>query len=127
MRVGELMTTDPVTTTVDTPLKEAARLMLTHRISGLPVVDAAGTLIGIVTEGDIVHQESAKPVETSLGCFARKRPLFLRPTYTADDLRLGLTRHRGRRPDLAMARPASNQEAEHPEDHQRAIGLAAFV
>lgn len=40
VRVGELMTTDPVTTTVDTPLKEAARLMLTHRISGLPVVDA---------------------------------------------------------------------------------------
>ena len=60
VRVRELMTTDPVTTTADTSLKEAARLMLTHRISGLPVVDAAGTLIGIVTEGDIVHQESRK-------------------------------------------------------------------
>lgn len=60
MRVRELMTTDPVTTTADTPLKEVARVMLTRRISGLPVVDAAGTLIGIVTEGDIVHQESRK-------------------------------------------------------------------
>ncbi len=60
MRVRELMTADPVTTTADTPLKEVARVMLTRRISCLPVVDAAGTLIGIVTEGDIVHQESRK-------------------------------------------------------------------
>lgn len=57
MKVRDLMTTDPITTTPETPLKEAARLMVRHKVSGLPVV-AGGKVVGIVTEGDFLRQEA---------------------------------------------------------------------
>ena len=57
MKVRDLMTTNPITTTPDTPLKEAARLMVRHKVSGLPVV-SGGKVVGIVTEGDFLRQEA---------------------------------------------------------------------
>jgi len=53
IRVKEVMTTDVVTTEADTPLIEAAKLMLARKIGCLPVVER-GKLVGIVTEGDFV-------------------------------------------------------------------------
>jgi len=58
MRVRDIMTTDPIRVSADTLLKQAARLMVRHHVSGLPVVDADGGLIGIVTEGDFLRQEA---------------------------------------------------------------------
>ena len=55
MKVRDLMTTEPVTTTPDTSLKEAARLMVEHKVSGLPVV-SDGKVVGMVTEGDFLRQ-----------------------------------------------------------------------
>jgi CBS domain-containing protein len=43
----------------DAPVEEAARVMLQHRISGLPVVDDNGDLIGMVTEGDLLRREAS--------------------------------------------------------------------
>ena len=60
MKVRDIMTTDPVRVTGDTRLKEAARLMVQHRVSGLPVVDEAGKLIGIVSEGDFIRREAGR-------------------------------------------------------------------
>ncbi len=57
MKVIDLMTSDVVTVRPETPLKEAARLMVASRVSGLPVTDAGGTLVGIITEGDFLHRE----------------------------------------------------------------------
>lgn len=57
MKVRDLMTTDPITTTPDTLLKDAARLMVQAKVSGLPVV-RDGELVGIVTEGDFLRQEA---------------------------------------------------------------------
>jgi CBS domain-containing protein len=57
MKVRDLMTTDPVTTTPDSSLKEAARLMVRNQVSGLPVMDGE-RLVGIVTEGDYLRQEA---------------------------------------------------------------------
>jgi len=54
LAVKDVMTTDPVTTTSDTPLAEAARLMLERKIGCLPVVDD-GKLVGILTESDFVQ------------------------------------------------------------------------
>ena len=51
--VKEIMTTDVVTTTPDTPLRQAAELMCDKKIGCLPVVDD-GSLVGILTEGDFV-------------------------------------------------------------------------
>ncbi|MBM3694655.1 MAG: CBS domain-containing protein [Actinobacteria bacterium] len=60
MKVRDIMTTDPVKVTGETSLKEAARLMVGHRVSGLPVVDGGGRLIGIVSEGDFIRQEAGR-------------------------------------------------------------------
>ena len=46
--VGQLMTNDPVLVTADMPLADAAAIMEFYRISGLPVVDADGVLVGVV-------------------------------------------------------------------------------
>jgi CBS domain-containing protein len=58
MRVRDIMTTDPIRVGPDTLLKEAARLMVRHQVSGLPVVDESGNLVGMVTEGDFLRQEA---------------------------------------------------------------------
>jgi CBS domain-containing protein len=51
--VERIMTPDPVTIHPQQTVGEAARTMLENRISGLPVVDEDGRLIGIITESDI--------------------------------------------------------------------------
>lgn len=53
----DLMTRDVVTVASDTTVQELARLLLEHKISGLPVVDKEGRIIGIVSEGDLVYQD----------------------------------------------------------------------
>src|SRR5579872_542157 len=53
LAVKEVMTSEVITTTPDTPLAEAARLLVERKIGCLPVVEA-GRLVGIITEGDFV-------------------------------------------------------------------------
>ncbi len=57
MKVLDLMTTEVATVGVDTALKEAARIMVRARVSGLPVTNDEGVLVGIITEGDFLHRE----------------------------------------------------------------------
>lgn len=56
MRAKDVMSRDVVTVSPDETVLHAVRLMLQRRFSGLPVVDAAGTLVGIVTEGDFLRR-----------------------------------------------------------------------
>ena len=56
MRAADIMTPRVVTISTEASIAEAIRLMLQNRISGLPVVDAAGNLAGIVTEGDFLRR-----------------------------------------------------------------------
>ncbi len=58
MRVLDIMTIDVITTTASTYLKEAARMMVGAGVSGLPVVDESGTLVGIITEADFLEREA---------------------------------------------------------------------
>ncbi len=53
LKVGKIMTSDPVSIGPDSTIGEAARTMLEHRVSGLPVVDSDNKLLGIITESDI--------------------------------------------------------------------------
>jgi acetoin utilization protein AcuB len=53
LRVDEIMTLHPITTSANSTIGEAARLMLDHKVSGLPVVDEVGGVVGIITESDI--------------------------------------------------------------------------
>ena len=52
--VREIMDRDPVTVAPDTGVEEVVRLLQEHELPGLPVVDAAGRCVGIVTEADLV-------------------------------------------------------------------------
>jgi len=56
MRVKDVMTPNVICIGADEPVLKAARLMLQNRISGLPVVDKEGELVGMVTEGDFLRR-----------------------------------------------------------------------
>ena len=56
MNVGDVMTRQVISVERNAPIQHAIRLMLQHRISGLPVVDSDGKLVGIVTEGDFLRR-----------------------------------------------------------------------
>ncbi|HEX9093075.1 MAG TPA: CBS domain-containing protein [Coriobacteriia bacterium] len=51
------MTPEPVTVSPDMTVTDAAHLMVDRRIGALPVVDADGALVGLVTEGDLIMQD----------------------------------------------------------------------
>jgi CBS domain-containing protein len=56
MKAMDVMTREVVSIAPDASVMQAVRLMLQHRISGLPVVDASGNLQGVVTEGDFLRR-----------------------------------------------------------------------
>jgi CBS domain-containing protein len=53
LTAAQVMTHNPYTVTADTPIQHAAPIMLGRKISGLPVVDAEGKPIGMITESDV--------------------------------------------------------------------------
>lgn len=53
----DIMTPEPVTVSPDMTVTDAAHLMVDRRIGALPVVDADGALVGLVTEGDLIMQD----------------------------------------------------------------------
>ena len=69
MKAGDVMTRKVVSISLDASIAEMAKLILENRISGLPVVDDRGDLVGIVTEGDCLRR-----AETGT---QRKRPRWL--------------------------------------------------
>ncbi|MDY6805723.1 MAG: CBS domain-containing protein [Cyanobacteriota bacterium] len=56
--VGDLMSKELILATPEMPLKEAIQVLAERRISGLPVVDKAGKLVGIISETDLMWQET---------------------------------------------------------------------
>jgi CBS domain-containing protein len=69
MKAGDIMTGRVITISPDATVLEAIDLMTKNHISGLPVIDASGALVGMVTEGDFLRR-----AETGT---ARKRPRWL--------------------------------------------------
>lgn len=61
MRAREMMSTPVVTVRPDTPLKAVAEAMAAHRVSGVPVVDGDGRLVGIVAESDFLTKMEDGP------------------------------------------------------------------
>jgi CBS domain-containing protein len=62
MLVKEIMTADPITVTEEMEVVEAAQILLDKRINGVPVVDAAGRLVGILCQSDIIAQQKQLPI-----------------------------------------------------------------
>jgi CBS domain-containing protein len=56
MNASDIMTTEVVTVTEQTPVREVVKILLARRISGAPVVDADGRVIGLVSEGDLLRR-----------------------------------------------------------------------
>jgi len=79
--VGDVMTRRVLSVRPDTPLKEVARLLVDHRISGLPVVDEEGKVLGVVSEADLLVKEQdpdalpRRPFEWIFGKSAEAREM----------------------------------------------------
>ncbi|MBI5462043.1 MAG: CBS domain-containing protein [Gammaproteobacteria bacterium] len=92
LRIGNLMSRSVVTITPDTSLAEAAHLLVTHRISGLPVVDAQQHLLGVITEADFLRAmgvPSHHPTHSlwqTLEAMFTHQPEIREPTGTVADL-----------------------------------------
>lgn len=56
MNAGDVMVHDVVTIAPDTPVLRIVQLLLARGISGVPVVDDEGALVGVVSEGDLLHR-----------------------------------------------------------------------
>ncbi|RZF28966.1 CBS domain-containing protein [Paraburkholderia sp. UYCP14C] len=56
MQASDIMTTQVISIAPDRSVFDAAKLLADNRISGMPVVDAAGSVIGIVSEGDLLRR-----------------------------------------------------------------------
>lgn len=69
MKASDVMTGDVISVDPDSSILQAVRLMLQKHISGLPVIDGAGNLVGIVTEGDFLRRTETKT--------QRRRPRWL--------------------------------------------------
>jgi CBS domain-containing protein len=74
-RVRDIMTTDVVAARSDASYREMVTLLREHRVSGLPVVDAEGTVVGVVSETDLLTKRAAAG-RTAAG-------LMTRPAVTA--------------------------------------------
>ncbi|NEN88837.1 MAG: CBS domain-containing protein [Okeania sp. SIO3H1] len=56
--VADVMSNNPISVKPEMPLKEAIKILAEQRISGLPVVNEEGKLVGIISETDLMWQES---------------------------------------------------------------------
>jgi len=96
MRAHQIMTRNAITVLPGTPIIEAARKMLENHLSGLPVLDQSGRLVGIVSESDFLRRSE---INTQ-----HRRPrwlqYFLSPAHSADDF----IHERGRKVEDVMTR-----------------------
>lgn len=72
MKVTEVMAHPVITVGPDAPIKEAARRLVRYGISALPVVDAEGSLLGIVSEADLLPLETRPDPRTQATPIARR-------------------------------------------------------
>jgi len=56
MNVADVMSRSVIAISPDAPIAQAVRLMVEHRISGLPVIDTAGRAAGMLTESDLLRR-----------------------------------------------------------------------
>jgi CBS domain-containing protein len=102
MRAHQIMTKDVITVTPHTTIEDAARIMLRTHISGLPVMDDAGKLVGVVSESDFLRRgeigtgrKRAKWLQFFLGPgtaaneFVRERGRKVEDVMTPDPITVG--------------------------------------
>ena len=91
MRAMDVMTSDVITVDPDTTIQALARLLAERGISGAPVVEPGGNLVGIISEGDLLHREE---IGTARRHRARRRSWWL--DHFASDLARDYVKSHGR-------------------------------
>jgi len=102
MRARDVMVRAVVTTSSDTTVEQLARLMINLRISGVPVMDRDGRLVGIVTEGDLLRR-----VETGT---ERHRPRWSEPFSSSSRLAAAYIKSHAKRVADIMTREVFSVE-----------------
>jgi acetoin utilization protein AcuB len=80
MKVKEVMTKHPITIDAEAPVGTALDLMRSKAVRHLPVMDGAGTLIGIITDRDLRHAALAPALDEYLSVRAHRRARQLTET-----------------------------------------------
>lgn len=133
MTVGDVMTPSVISVRSWTPLREVARLLLDHRISGVPVVDDDGALLGVVSEGDfLVKEQGAEALRhrplarifgesrTSRAGLAKIEALTAGQAMTAPALTIASDRHISEAAAVMTARGVNRLPV---VDHGRLVGI----
>ena len=106
MRAHQIMTKDVITVTPHTSIEDAAKIMLRTHISGLPVLDDAGKLVGIVSESDFLRRS-----EIGTG---RKRPAWLQFLIGPGRAATDFVHERGRKVEDVMTEDPITVDEETP-------------
>lgn len=96
MNASDIMTTDVITVTPSTTVREIATILLKHRISAVPVVDADNSVLGVVSEGDLMRR-----VETGTEL---QRSWWLNIFAPAHDIQVDFIKSHGRTAEQVMTR-----------------------
>ena len=89
MKAVDVMVRDVVTISPDADVKEAIKLLAEHDISALPVVDTDGSVVGIISEGDLIRREE---IGTE-----KRRPWWMEALTPASTLAEEFAKSHGRR------------------------------
>jgi len=75
LKAKDIMTKEVISVKPETTIEELARLLMKQQISGVPVVDDKGKIVGIVTENDLISKNSRLHIPTILRLFDAYIPL----------------------------------------------------
>jgi CBS domain-containing protein len=106
MHAADIMTTKVITVEADTPVQEIAGLLLKHRISAVPVVDAGRRVVGIVSEGDLMRR-----AESDTG---QRHSWWLETLFSAEEKAAEYIKSHGRKADDVMTRDVLTVTEETP-------------
>jgi CBS domain-containing protein len=105
MRAQDVMTTHVITVTPDTTVPDAAKLFVENRISGAPVVDADGHVVGVISEGDLLRR-------VEIGTDGARRTSWL--DFFTDSNALAYVKSHALRVDDVMTRDVISVDADTP-------------
>jgi CBS domain-containing protein len=106
MKAADIMVKDVVTAGPEASVKELAAIMLERRISGMPVVDGGGRLLGIVSEGDLIRRPEIDTDRVKLG--------WLRLLLSDEARARDFVKSHGRKAREVMTQPAISVAADAP-------------
>jgi len=110
MRAVDVMTTNVITVEPDTPVQEIAKMLSEKSISGVPVVGIDGRLVGIVSEGDLLHRVETGTERRPDRSTGRRRSWWLDTVAADEELARDYVKSHGRTANDVMTREVISVE-----------------